>query len=120
MASSAAYKCGADEQTVDHVVLQCPIQRPPRGLHGLTVLNDETKGVTKRARGRNSTAVGAEYLRGAPNSPNNVAGTFFNTVYLLPKDVGFEHGDAELVPCPGRHLTSLRPWLLIIGSLCWK
>jgi len=27
---------------VDHVVLQCPIQRPPHGLHGLTVLDDET------------------------------------------------------------------------------
>jgi len=41
MASSAACECGA-EQTVDHVVLQCPIHRPPHGLHGLTVLDDET------------------------------------------------------------------------------
>jgi len=32
--------CGA-EQTVGHVVLQCPIPRP-HGLHGLTVLGDET------------------------------------------------------------------------------
>jgi len=32
--------CSA-EQTVDHVVLQCRIDRP-RGLHGLTVLDDET------------------------------------------------------------------------------
>jgi len=42
MASSAACECGAEEQTVDRVVPQCPIHRPPRGLHGLTVLDDET------------------------------------------------------------------------------
>jgi len=42
MASSAACECGAEEQTVDHVVLQCSIHRPPHGLHGLTVLDDET------------------------------------------------------------------------------
>jgi len=36
------FQCGAEEQTVDHVVLQCPIHRPPHGLHGLTVLDDET------------------------------------------------------------------------------
>ena len=39
---SGSCKCGAEEQTVDHVVLQCPIHRPPHGLHGLTVLHDET------------------------------------------------------------------------------
>ena len=38
MASSAACECGTEEQTADHVVLQCPIRRPPHGLHGLTVL----------------------------------------------------------------------------------
>jgi len=42
MASSAACECAAEEQTVDHAVLQCPIHRPPHGLHGLTVLDDET------------------------------------------------------------------------------
>jgi len=42
MESSAACECGAEEQTVGHVVLQCPIHRPPHGLHGLTVLDDET------------------------------------------------------------------------------
>ena len=42
MASSAACECGTEEQTVDHVVLQCPIHRPPHGLHSLTVLDDET------------------------------------------------------------------------------
>jgi len=42
MASSAVCECGAEEQTIDHVVLQCSIHRPPHGLHGLTVLEDET------------------------------------------------------------------------------
>jgi len=41
IASSAVCEFGA-EQTVDHVVLQCPIHRPPHGLHGLAVLDDET------------------------------------------------------------------------------
>jgi len=36
MASSAACQYGAEEQTVDHVVLQCPVH--PHGLYGLTVL----------------------------------------------------------------------------------
>ena len=42
MASSAACECGAEEQTVNHVVLQCPIHRPSHGLYSLTVLDDET------------------------------------------------------------------------------
>ena len=42
MASSVACECGSEEPTVDHVVLQCPIHRPPHGLNGLTVLDDET------------------------------------------------------------------------------
>jgi len=46
---------------------------------------------------------------GAPKSPNNVAGFFFNTVHLLPKDLRFEHGCAQIVTCPGRNLTSVRP-----------
>jgi len=41
MASSAPGECGA-EQSVDHVVFHCLIHRPPHGLHGLTVLDDET------------------------------------------------------------------------------
>jgi len=42
MVSSTACECGAEEQTVDHVVLQCPIHRLPHGLHDLTVLHDKT------------------------------------------------------------------------------
>jgi len=30
---------------------------------------------------------------------------------MLPKNLSFEHGDAKLASCPGRHLTSLRPCL---------
>ena len=41
MASFAACESGA-EQTLDYVVLQCPIHGSPHGLHGLTVLDDET------------------------------------------------------------------------------
>jgi len=41
MASSTACECGAEEQTVGHAVLRCPIHRLPHGLHGLTVLDDE-------------------------------------------------------------------------------
>jgi len=29
------------EQTIDHVVLQCPHHQPPHGLHDLTVLDNE-------------------------------------------------------------------------------
>jgi len=42
MTSSATYECGAEEQTIVHVVLQCSINRPPHGQHGLTVLDHET------------------------------------------------------------------------------
>jgi len=41
MASSAACEFGAEEPTVDRVDHQCPIHRPPHGLHGLTILDDE-------------------------------------------------------------------------------
>jgi len=42
MTTSANYECGAENQTADHVFFQCPIHRPPHGLHGLTVLGNET------------------------------------------------------------------------------
>ena len=35
MASTVACECGAEEQTVDHVVLLCLIPRPPQRLHAL-------------------------------------------------------------------------------------
>ena len=42
MASFAACECGAEEQIVNHVVLQCPVHQPPHEPHGLTVLDNET------------------------------------------------------------------------------
>ena len=43
LASSVKYKCGTSEQTADHIILQCPIHRAPRGIMGLTVLDDKTR-----------------------------------------------------------------------------
>ena len=31
-ASSAKCKCGASEQTADHIILTCPIHQAPRGI----------------------------------------------------------------------------------------
>jgi len=42
MAPSVACESDAEEQTVEHVVLQCPIHRPLHGLQGLIVLDDDT------------------------------------------------------------------------------
>jgi len=55
---------------------------------------------------------GTESLWGTPKSPNNVTSTFYNTVYLLPKGLRFQHGGAKLASCPWHHLTSLHPWLV--------
>ena len=63
--------------------------------------------------GREHNSPGAEWLRGAPQSPNNISSIFFNTLHLLPKDVRFKHGGAKLAFWPGRHLTSLRPCLSV-------
>ena len=43
LASSAKYEGGDSEQTADHFILTCPIHRAPRGIMGLTVLDDETR-----------------------------------------------------------------------------
>ena len=43
IASSANGGCGANEQTADHNILTCLIHRAPRGMMGLTVLDDETR-----------------------------------------------------------------------------
>jgi len=42
MGASAACGCGAEDQTIDRVVLQCLSHRHPYGLHDLTDLDDET------------------------------------------------------------------------------
>ena len=43
LASSAKCECGASEQTANHIILACSIHRAPRGIMGLTVLDDETR-----------------------------------------------------------------------------
>jgi len=60
---------------------------------------------------------GAESLWGRRKVPTMLQ-ALSSTAHLLPKDLKFEHGGAKLISCPGRHLTSLRPWLC--GKLEWK
>ena len=43
LASSGKWECGASQQTADHIILTCPIHHAPRGIMGLTVLDDETR-----------------------------------------------------------------------------
>ena len=41
LASSAKCECGGSEQTADHII--CPTHWAPRGIMGVTVLDDETR-----------------------------------------------------------------------------
>ena len=43
LAPSPNCECGASEQTVDHVLTACPIDRAPHGARSLTVLDNETR-----------------------------------------------------------------------------
>ena len=43
LAFSEKCECGASEQTAVHITSTCRIHRAPRGIMGLTVLNDETR-----------------------------------------------------------------------------
>ena len=43
LAPSPNCKCGASDQTADHVLTACPIHRAPHGARRLTVLDDETR-----------------------------------------------------------------------------
>ena len=43
LAPSPNCKCGASEQTADHVLTACRIHRAPHGARGLVVLDDETR-----------------------------------------------------------------------------
>jgi len=52
----------------------------------------------------------------APKSPNNVTSIFFNTCICFRKTSGSNKGGAKLTSCPGRHLTSLRPWVQASGG----
>jgi len=63
----------------------------------------------RHERNEECTIAGRQILAGGTKIPRNVTSTSFNTVYLLPKDLRFEHGGAKLASCPARYLTSLRP-----------
>ena len=43
LAPTSNCECGAAEQTADHIILTCPTHRAPTGIHGLTVLDDDTR-----------------------------------------------------------------------------
>ena len=43
LARSPNCKCGASEQTADHVLKACPIHRAPHVARGMTVLDNETR-----------------------------------------------------------------------------
>jgi len=44
---------------------------------------------------------GAKSPQGAQKSPHNFTSTSFNTVYLIPKGLKFEHGAPNLLLAPG-------------------
>jgi len=60
------------------------------------VCSSMSRGVTK-----GGTISRAPNHWGTPKSPNNGTNTFFNTVHLIPKELRFEYGGAELASCPG-------------------
>ena len=39
---NAACECGAEEQTADHVTLECPLYRAPNGMNGLLSVDGDT------------------------------------------------------------------------------
>jgi len=61
-------------------------------------------------RGQGGTTPGRRSITGGAESPNYTTSTFFNTVRLLPKDL-FRTWGPKVDSYPGRHLTSLSPWL---------
>ena len=36
LSKSPACNCGVDQQTANHIIMECPLYHPPNGLHGLT------------------------------------------------------------------------------------
>ena len=43
LAFSTKGKCDTSEQTADHIILTCPTHLAPRGIMGLTVLDNDTR-----------------------------------------------------------------------------
>ena len=42
LSKSPACNCGADQQTANHIITECPVYRPPNGLHGLIDVDADT------------------------------------------------------------------------------
>jgi len=65
------------------------------------LIDDPHRGVTRGDKGERFPGAeslwGTESLRRVPKSPNNVTSTFFNAVYLLPKDLRFDNGAPNLL-----------------------
>jgi len=94
-----------------------------------TKYNLTCKGVSTGGKGgtiprASNSYGGAESLQGrpiivrVPKSPNNVTSTLFNTIYLLPKDLRFEHGAPNLLLTPGAILPRYSPASLHQVSHC--
>ena len=43
LAPTSKCECGTAEQTAEHIILTCPVHRAPTGIHGLTVLDVDTR-----------------------------------------------------------------------------
>jgi len=70
----------------------------------------------RNERGREHNAPGVKSLW-ALKTLNNIASILLNTVHLLPQGPRFEQRGAELVFCPGRHLTSARPCYHLLAGV---
>jgi len=96
-----------------HIAVSCLLTQTSVAFYTLHY-GSISRGVTKGQGGTITRAPNhygrAEILRGrriiavTPKNPNNVTRTFFNTVYLLPKDLRFENGGAKLASCTEHHL----------------
>ena len=77
--------------------------------------------VSHQEHNRGHDALGAESL-GSAKIRNNVASFLFNARHLIPKQLRFKYGGAKLVSCPGRNLTSARPFVTpwtLLKSYLW-
>jgi len=55
---SANYRCGAEEQTSDHILASCPVYHLPNGTFGLAALDDDTVDWLKRTAQRTDDKIG--------------------------------------------------------------
>jgi len=94
--------------------VKCHFRRTGRHRHEIFAVfySSYQQGPNKGGKGGTIPRV-SNHCGRAPKSLNNVTSTFFNTIHMLPKELRFEHGSAQLASCPGRHVTSLCPCLFL-------